>query len=68
MPLNWIIVDIRDASGYPGHADQVFSPRDEEELAAILARASTEGVPVTVMGAMTGLAGGARRKGAGAFP
>jgi len=52
-------VDISDVSGYPGHADQIFSPRDEEELAAILARASKEGVPVTVMGAMTGLAGGA---------
>jgi FAD/FMN-containing dehydrogenase len=52
-------VDISDVSGYPGHADQIFSPRDEEELGAILARASKEGVPVTVMGAMTGLAGGA---------
>lgn len=52
-------MDISDVSGYPGHADQIFSPRDEEELAAILARASKEGVPVTVMGAMTGLAGGA---------
>jgi FAD/FMN-containing dehydrogenase len=56
-------VDISDVSGYPGHADQVFSPRDEEELAAILARASNEGVPVTVMGAMTGLAGGAAPQG-----
>jgi FAD/FMN-containing dehydrogenase len=52
-------VDISDVSGYPGHADQVFSPRNEEELAAILARASKEATPVTVMGAMTGLAGGA---------
>jgi FAD/FMN-containing dehydrogenase len=56
-------VDISDVSGYPGHADQVFSPRDEEELAAILARASKEGVPVTVMGAMTGLTGGAAPQG-----
>ena len=56
-------MDISDVSGYPGHADQVFSPRDEEELAAILARASKEGVPVTVMGAMTGLAGGASPQG-----
>ncbi len=63
MPLNWIIVDIRDASGYPGYADQVFSPKDEEELAAILTRASAEGVPVTAMGAMTGLAGGAAPQG-----
>jgi FAD/FMN-containing dehydrogenase len=56
-------VDISDVSGYPGHADQVFSPRDEEELAAILVRASNEAVPVTVMGAMTGLAGGAAPQG-----
>jgi FAD/FMN-containing dehydrogenase len=56
-------VDISDVSGYPGHADQIFSPRDEEELAAILARASNEGVPVTIMGAMTGLAGGASPQG-----
>ncbi|HEV8415837.1 MAG TPA: FAD-binding oxidoreductase [Bryobacteraceae bacterium] len=52
-------MDITDASGYAGRADQVFSPRNEEEIAAILVRASAEGVPVTVMGALTGLAGGA---------
>lgn len=56
-------MDISDASGYPGHADQVFSPRDESELAEILARASREGVPVTIMGAMTGLTGGAVAEG-----
>jgi FAD/FMN-containing dehydrogenase len=52
-------MDITDASGYAGRADQVFTPRSEEEIAAILTRASSEGVPVTVMGALTGLAGGA---------
>jgi len=52
-------MDITDASGYAGRADQVFTPRSEHELAAILARASSEGVPVTIMGALTGLAGGA---------
>jgi FAD/FMN-containing dehydrogenase len=56
-------IDITDVSGYPGHADQVFSPRDEEELAAILARASAENIPVTPMGAMTGLTGGAAPEG-----
>jgi FAD/FMN-containing dehydrogenase len=56
-------MDITDASGYAGRADQVFTPRSEEEIAAILARASSEGVPVTVMGALTGLAGGAVPKG-----
>jgi FAD/FMN-containing dehydrogenase len=52
-------MEITDASGYAGRADQVFTPRSEEEIAAILSRASSEGVPVTVMGALTGLAGGA---------
>jgi FAD/FMN-containing dehydrogenase len=52
-------MDITDASGYAGRADQVFTPRNEEEIAAILVRASSQGVPVTVMGALTGLAGGA---------
>lgn len=52
-------MEIRDASGYAGRADQVFTPRSEEEIAGILTRASSEGVPVTVMGALTGLAGGA---------
>jgi FAD/FMN-containing dehydrogenase len=56
-------MDITDASGYAGQADQVFTPRSEEEVAAILARASSQGVPVTVMGALTGLAGGAVPKG-----
>ena len=56
-------IDITDVSGYPGHADQVFSPRDEEELAAILARASNENIPITPMGAMTGLTGGAAPEG-----
>src|SRR5689334_21883463 len=52
-------MEITDASGYAGQADQVFTPSREEEVAAILTRASSEGVPVTVMGALTGLAGGA---------
>src|SRR6476646_11433796 len=52
-------MEITDASGYAGQADQVFTPSREEEVAEILTRASAEGVPVTVMGALTGLAGGA---------
>ena len=52
-------MEIADASGYAGQADQVFTPRSEEEVAEILARASALGIPVTVMGALTGLAGGA---------
>ncbi|MSV35454.1 MAG: FAD-binding oxidoreductase [Bryobacterales bacterium] len=55
--------DITDVSGYPGHADRVFAPETESELAAILTRASTEKIPVTVCGALTGLAGGASPQG-----
>jgi FAD/FMN-containing dehydrogenase len=51
--------NISDASGFCGEADQVFDPRTEEEIAEILARAMAQSVPVTVMGALTGLAGGA---------
>jgi len=57
------MTDIADASGYSGRADQVFTPGSEEELAAILVRASSEGIPITIMGALTGLAGGAVPKG-----
>src|SRR5262245_11166298 len=52
-------MDITDASGYAGHADQVFTPSSEDQIAEILARATAENVPLTPMGALTGLAGGA---------
>ena len=51
-------MNINDASGFSGVAEQVFSPRSEEEVASILTRAAAEGIPVTPMGALTGLAGG----------
>jgi FAD/FMN-containing dehydrogenase len=56
-------VDLTDASNYPGHADEVFAPETEAEVAAILQRASRERIPVTVCGALTGLAGGASPQG-----
>src|SRR5258706_2729008 len=56
-------VDITDASNYPGHADELFAPETESEVAAILQRASREKIPVTVCGALTGLAGGASPSG-----
>jgi FAD/FMN-containing dehydrogenase len=56
-------VDITDASGIPGHAEQAFSPQTEEEVAAILKRASDQKIPVTATGALTGLAGGASPQG-----
>jgi FAD/FMN-containing dehydrogenase len=56
-------VDITDASNYPGHADQLFTPETESEVASILKRASQQKIPVTVCGALTGLAGGASPSG-----
>ena len=51
--------DITDASYYPGRADLVFTPHDEAELLGILARASAGKIPVTFMGALTGVTGAA---------
>jgi FAD/FMN-containing dehydrogenase len=56
-------MDITDASGYPGSADQVFSPESEAQVVEILQRASAENVPITVMGALTGVTGGAAPQG-----
>src|SRR4051794_30681323 len=53
------VTAITDASLYPGQAESVFSPSSEAELLEILHRASSEGIPVTLMGAMTGVTGGA---------
>ena len=57
--------DITDASGLPGHADEVFSPEEEAGVAELLSRASAERKPVTAMGALTGVAGGAAPSGGG---
>lgn len=56
-------MDIHDASNYPGQADQLFTPTSETEVAEILKRANEQGIPVTVCGALTGLAGGASPQG-----
>jgi FAD/FMN-containing dehydrogenase len=53
------VTDLTDASYYPGHADKIFSPTDEADLFAILNQASREQVPVTIMGALTGVTGAA---------
>src|SRR5579862_2330375 len=50
---------ITDASYFPGVADDIFTPRDEAELLSILASASREQIPVTFMGALTGVTGAA---------
>ena len=51
--------DITDASLYPGRADQIFAPASEAELLEILSRASHQSIPVTFMGALTGVTGAA---------
>lgn len=56
-------MDVTDASGYPGHADQVFSPDQEQDVADLLRQASEKKIPVTATGALTGLAGGASPEG-----
>jgi FAD/FMN-containing dehydrogenase len=56
-------VDVTDASGYPGHADQVFSPDRERDVSDLLRQASEKKIPVTATGALTGLAGGASPEG-----
>lgn len=52
-------MDISDVSGYPGHASELFAPKDEEELSVLLRRASAENIRVTILGALTGMTGGA---------
>jgi FAD/FMN-containing dehydrogenase len=52
-------MDITDVSGYPGHASELFTPEDEEDLSRLLVRASSENLRVTILGALTGMAGGA---------
>ncbi len=56
-------IEITDASGYPGHAEQCFSPDKEQEVADLLQQASEKKIPVTATGALTGLAGGASPEG-----
>jgi FAD/FMN-containing dehydrogenase len=53
------VPEITDASYYPGRADEIFTPHDEAQLLEILHRASTQQIPVTFMGALTGVTGAA---------
>jgi FAD/FMN-containing dehydrogenase len=53
------VVEITDASLYPGRAEEILAPQNEAELLEILYRASKLSVPVTLMGALTGVTGGA---------
>jgi len=49
---------LEDASGYRGHAERLFVPENETEVARILAEAAASKTPVTVAGSGSGLTGG----------
>ncbi|MBI5085770.1 MAG: FAD-binding oxidoreductase, partial [Acidobacteria bacterium] len=51
-------VEVEDASGYRGQADQLLTPSTPAELAGLLARASQSATPVTAWGSGTGITGG----------
>jgi FAD/FMN-containing dehydrogenase len=51
--------EISDASQISGQAEQILTPPNEPALLEILARASAEQIPVTFMGALTGVTGAA---------
>jgi FAD/FMN-containing dehydrogenase len=48
---------VSDASGFEGWAEAFFAPANESEVAALLNDASKLGIPVTVLGAGSGLTG-----------
>jgi FAD/FMN-containing dehydrogenase len=49
---------IEDASGFRGEADALCTPASEHELTELLRSASAQRIPVTIVGARTGVAGG----------
>jgi FAD/FMN-containing dehydrogenase len=49
---------LEDASGLVGYAERLFIPQNEEEVAELLRKATSESVAVTISGARTGVAGG----------
>jgi FAD/FMN-containing dehydrogenase len=51
--------EITDASGYPGGADEVHTPTSEDQVTDVLRHASSVSMPITIIGALTGVTGGA---------
>jgi FAD/FMN-containing dehydrogenase len=49
---------LADASGYRGSADEVFFPESEDNVVAILKKASVSQTPVTISGGGSGVTGG----------
>lgn len=54
---------VLDASGFKGWADAVFLPPDEAAVLDIVQRATRERVPLTIVGARSGLTGGSVAQG-----
>jgi FAD/FMN-containing dehydrogenase len=52
------MVRIEDASGFSGEAERLIAPRDESELVEIIHAAAAASLPLTVLGAGTGVTGG----------
>ncbi len=48
---------LQDASGYHGEAAQVFAPANTDELRSVVRSAASQGTPMTIAGAGTGLTG-----------
>ena len=55
--------EYEDASGYKGWADSFIAPISEAELLGLLADASSKRIPITIVGGLTGLTGGAAAQG-----
>ena len=53
------MIQVRDASGYPGQAEKILAPKSAQEIAEILKQATSTETPITIAGSWTGLAGGA---------
>lgn len=53
---------LTDASGFKGEADAVFTPGNETELSRLLVEANRDLIPVTILGAGTGITGGSMPK------
>jgi FAD/FMN-containing dehydrogenase len=56
---------VEDASGFQGEADRIVTPASEAELLEIIGAASRDAVPITIIGARTGLTGGCVPEGGG---
>lgn len=54
VPISYL----EDASGFQGQAEALMIPETLEQLQGVLRRAHADGVPVTVVGSGTGVAGG----------